>query len=206
MSSWFVQTRVETDRDGEARVGALEREVGGETVVVVYALHSANASSLAARKVFLDLLDELPAFPESPDEWEGALRMADRRLARDTNVGRLSAVAITLTAEGAVGASVGECRCWLLGDASWETTRLQHARPLLGTTEAQPIGFGPVGIDVAMLLGTPSLFEQVAPERAVQLVEDGATAAPEALVSACRSAELGRLAADVGLAVVRRKH
>ncbi len=206
MNSWFVQTRVESDRDAEPMVGAIAFEADDETAVVVFECHSSGGSASAAQSILEELLDSLPALPISTDEWEGALRMADRRMHADPQAGQWSAVGLTLTDELAVGASVGECHAWLLGDASWDVTRMQHLRPLLGTTEAQPIGFGPVAIDVALLAGTNSLFDQVDDDRALAIFEDGSTDATDALVQACRGADLGRLVSDVAMAVIRRKH
>ena len=59
-----------------------------------------------------------------------------------------------------LGASVGDSGAWMLtGKAIIDLTENQHRKPLLGSDEAMPMGFGPIELSGRLLIATDGLFK-----------------------------------------------
>jgi serine/threonine protein phosphatase PrpC len=70
--------------------------------------------------------------------WCDILRQTDCRV----GVGESTGVVVAWSAHGIVGASVGDSKAWLVEDDDIkDLTRDQVRKPLLGSGEAQPVGF-----------------------------------------------------------------
>jgi len=73
--------------------------------------------------------------------------------------GQCTAVIVEISQGRVVGASVGDSGAWLLtGKAIVDLTENQHRKPLPGSDEALPMGFGPVELSGRLLIATDGLF------------------------------------------------
>ncbi len=73
-----------------------------------------------------------------PASWCEVLRQTDHRLGD----GQAACVVVARSSREIVGASVGDCRAWLLEDDDLkDLTADQVRKPLLGSGEARPMGF-----------------------------------------------------------------
>jgi PPM family protein phosphatase len=117
-------------------------------------------------------------------------------------VGEATAV-IAILVDGQVwGASVGDSGAWLISTSGIvDLTRDQKRKPLLGSGNAIPIGFGPLACVSRLLLGSDGLFEYVPHERIRDLSNSLPLAnAAAALVDAARLPS-GALQDDVAVIV-----
>jgi serine/threonine protein phosphatase PrpC len=74
--------------------------------------------------------------------------------------GQCTAVVVEISEGRVVGASVGDSGAWLLtGKAIVDLTENQHRKPLLGSDEALPMGFGPIELSGRQLIATDGLFK-----------------------------------------------
>jgi len=127
------------------------------------------------------------------------LKDLDQRL---TNVGQTTAVVIVVSDERIFGASVGDSSAWLIGFSDvLDLTQHQQPKPLLGSGDAMPIGFGPVPCFGRLLVGSDGLFKYVPHERIRNLVSTlPLQDAPAALVAAARLRS-GALQDDIAVIV-----
>jgi hypothetical protein len=108
-----------------------------------------------------------------------------------------------VVADGQVfGASVGDSCAWLLSAAGvLDLTEYQKAKPLLGSGNAKPIGFGPFSCVGRLLVGSDGLFKYVPSDRIHALATTLPLAeVPAALVDAARLRS-GALQDDIAIIV-----
>jgi PPM family protein phosphatase len=100
------------------------------------------------------------------------------------------------------GASAGDSGAWLIGaTAVQDLTEHQRQKPLLGSGNAVPIGFGPVRHEGRLLMASDGLFKYVPYARICDLARSVALAdAPTELVAAARLSS-GTLQDDVAVLV-----
>ena len=92
------------------------------------------------------------------EDWARCLYEADQAVVRTG--GQCTAVVVEISEGRVVGASVGDSGAWLLtGKAIVDLTENQHRKPLLGSDEAMPMGFGPIEFSGRLLIATDGLFK-----------------------------------------------
>jgi PPM family protein phosphatase len=71
-----------------------------------------------------------------------------------------AAVVVEISEGRIIGASVGDSGAWMLtGKAIIDLSENQHRKPLLGSDEAMPMGFGPIELSGRLLIATDGLFK-----------------------------------------------
>jgi serine/threonine protein phosphatase PrpC len=74
--------------------------------------------------------------------------------------GQCTAVVVEISEGRVFGASVGDSGAWMLtGKTTIDLTENQHRKPLLGSDEALPMGFGPIELSGRLLIATDGLFK-----------------------------------------------
>ena len=74
--------------------------------------------------------------------------------------GQCTAVVVEISEGRVFGASVGDSGAWMLtGKAFIDLTENQNRKPLLGSDEALPMGFGPIELSGRLLIATDGLFK-----------------------------------------------
>lgn len=153
-----VAHKVENGGRGEDCV--LVEHYGSRTLAVVAdgaggtgggAAAAAMACSIAAKKL-------RSGGTGTPEDWARCLYEADQALVRSG--GQCTAVVVEISEGRLVGASVGDSGAWLLtGKAIIDLTENQHRKPLLGSDEAMPMGFGPIELSGLLLIASDGLFK-----------------------------------------------
>jgi PPM family protein phosphatase len=180
---------------GDDRAEALPR-VGGHLLVLADGAGGTSGGAAAADAVLASARTHLLS---CPSDCIRLLQDLDRQL---TNVGQTTAI-LTVVQDGEVfGASVGDSCAWLLAVASViDLTQYQKPKPLLGSGNATPIGFGPLPCAGRILVGSDGLFKYVPYDRIRDLASTLALAeVPAALVAAARLRS-GTLQDDIAVIV-----
>jgi len=122
--------------EGQDRIGVWQTD-SGLTIALADGAGGVSGAATAAQSL-LDSVDiDSPPALQAPD----IISALDQRLA-STNGGQSTAVVLTLSADGVVGASVGDSGAWIIRGASIEDlTRLQNRKPLVGTGACVPVAF-----------------------------------------------------------------
>jgi serine/threonine protein phosphatase PrpC len=93
-------------------------------------------------------------------EFEALLKKLDNKLYHDKNMGEATCVLVQIQDKQIIGASVGDSECWIFrDDCEYELTMFQRKKPLLGSGNCQPIGFGPFTILGDIIIGSDGLFK-----------------------------------------------
>lgn len=120
----------------EERVRAIELD-GGVVIVVADGAGGVGAGAEAAETVVREV-SSAASFDRDAAGWCEVLRQADQRVAGGESTG----VVVACSERGFVGAGVGDSRVWLLeDDRIVDLTADQVRKPLLGSGEANPVGF-----------------------------------------------------------------
>jgi serine/threonine protein phosphatase PrpC len=153
-----VAHRVENGGRGEDRV--LVDQLGSRTLAVVAdgaggtgggAAAAAMACSMAAERLRTQGIG-------TPEGWARCLYEVDQALVRTG--GQCTAVVVEISGAQVFGASVGDSGAWMLkGPKILDLTENQHRKPLLGSDEAMPMGFGPIDLSGRLLIATDGLFK-----------------------------------------------
>lgn len=153
-----VAHRVENGGKGEDRL--LVERFGTRTLAVVAdgaggtgggAAAAAMACSIAAQRF-------RTGGTGTAEDWARCLYEADQAVVRTG--GQCTAVVVEISEGRIVGASVGDSAAWLLtGKAIVDLTENQHRKPLLGSDESLPMGFGPMELSGRLLIATDGLFK-----------------------------------------------
>jgi serine/threonine protein phosphatase PrpC len=153
-----VAHRVENGGKGEDRL--LVEHYGARTLAIVAdgaggmgggAAAAAMACSIAAQRL-------RTGGAGTAENWARCLYEADQAVVRTG--GQCTAVVVEISEGRVVGASVGDSGAWLLtGKAIVDLTENQHRKPLLGSDEALPMGFGPIELSGRLLIATDGLFK-----------------------------------------------
>ncbi len=94
----------------------------------------------------------------TPEDWARRLYEVDQAVVRTG--GQCTAVVVEISEGRIIGASVGDSGAWMLtGKAIIDLTENQHRKPLLGSDEAMPTGFGPIELSGRLLIATDGLFK-----------------------------------------------
>jgi serine/threonine protein phosphatase PrpC len=196
-----IAHRVENGGRGEDRV--LVEHLGSRTLAVVAdgaggtgsgAAAAAMACSIAAQR--LRTQD-----PGSPENWARCLYEVDQALVRTG--GQCTAVVVEISGAQVFGASVGDSGAWMLnGRGVIDLTENQHRKPLLGSDEAMPMGFGPIELSGRLLIATDGLLKYSTESEIAQR----ATGVPmneaiDRLIAAVRLRN-GALQDDVGIVLI----
>ena len=142
------------------------------------------------------------AHADSADRWSAALRQIDFRIP----AGESTAVVVDVRPDGLCGASVGDSQAWIvrLGELT-NLTAGQRRKPLLGSGEAQPVGFEHGPLDGILLVATDGLCNYVKrPELVKTLPQLPFAVIPRRLLEMVRLPS-GELWDDVGVVVCRRR-
>jgi PPM family protein phosphatase len=153
-----VAQRVENGGKGEDRL--LVERYGARTLAMVAdgaggmgggAAAATMACSIAAKQL-------RTGGAGTPEDWARCLYEADQAVVRTG--GQCTAVVVEISEGRVVGASVGDSGAWLLtGKAIIDLTENQHRKPLLGSDESLPMGFGPIELSGRLLIATDGLFK-----------------------------------------------
>lgn len=102
--------------------------------------------------------------PDS-DAVGGILKTIDKELAPKSEAGECTAVVLVALEKSIWGASVGDSAVWMVGIGPPQNlTSDQHRKPLLGSSEATPVAFGPHNLFGSLVIGTDGLFNYVKPD------------------------------------------
>ena len=125
--------------------------IGGGSAGYSGAAAAAMACSIAAQRL-------RTGGTGTAEDWARCLYEADQTVVRTG--GQCTAVVVEISEGRVVGASVGDSGAWLLtGNAIVDLTENQHRKPLLGSDEALPMGFGPIELSGRLLIATDGLFK-----------------------------------------------
>ena len=138
--------------------------------------------------------------------WRGLLNALDDALMAHPEAGQTTLVALCLTAQKIIGASVGSAEAWwITHDGHFDLTEAQKRKPALGTGSAEPVPFElKLSAPGTLLLASDGLFKYADPLAITEAVRTTKTAeeAADALHTlAC--APGGRFYDDLALIVVR---
>jgi len=134
--------------------------------------------------------------------WVAVLGEIDCRI----GVGESTAVIVDVSLSGLYGASVGDSKAWLIRDGELaELTAGQVRKPLLGTGEAQPVGFSRPSLAGILIVATDGFCNYVKrPELARRIADFELCEVPRKLVEMVRL-KSGELWDDVGIAACRKQ-
>ena len=98
--------------------------------------------------------------PDSdPIHLEEQLRHIDREMFQSVPGGETTALLIIIRNREVTGVSVGDSKVWVFNrDFDYELTKHQYRKPLLGSSTAVPVGFGPFTRDGILVAGSDGLF------------------------------------------------
>jgi hypothetical protein len=120
----------------EDRVKVVECD-GGVVIAVADGAGGRGAGAEAAETVIREVT-AAASLERDAEGWCEVLRQTDHRI----GAGESTCVVVARSARGIVGAGAGDSRAWLLeNDGIIDLTAGQFRKPLLGTGEAQPVGF-----------------------------------------------------------------
>ena len=150
----------------------------------------------------LDGVRRVLARTKSPVEWCAILRQIDGQI----GPGESTAVVVDVQIDSVCGASVGDSQAWVVkGVDITDLTVHQHRKPLLGSGEADPVGFTHERLDGLLIVATDGFCNYVKRAEMVKVLpyEDFATL-PKRLVDLVRLRS-GALNDDVGIVVCRHR-
>lgn len=152
-----ISHRVENGGKGEDRL--LVEHYGARTLVIV----ADGAGGMSGGAVAAEMTCSIAAQKlrtggsGTPEDWARCLYEADQAVVRTG--GQCTAVVVEISEGRIIGASVGDSGAWMLtGKAIIDLTEGQHRKPLLGSGEAMPMGFGPIELSGRLLIATDGLF------------------------------------------------
>ena len=141
----------------------------------------------------------------SKEDCEDHLRQLDTDLLKSTTAGEAACSMLVLRKNQFFGASVGDCGVWALtSEAIFDLTKNQIRKPLLGSGQAKPVGFGPHFLNDPVVIASDGLLKYAARSaydeirlRRFSSIEDSA----DALVDAVRL-ESGALQDDLSFVLL----
>jgi len=194
-----IATRIETGDRSEDRL-AVHRTPTGSVMIVADGAGGVCGAAIAAQSV-CDFLGAR-ALQATGDGryWADALRDADAALAAASHGGLTTAVVVEVHGRSFCGASVGDSGAWAITESGIvDLTAGQSRKPLVGSSAARPVAFGPVPARGRLLVATDGILKYARREIIATCalrpnVDDGAAA----LIDAVRVRN-GRLQDDVAL-------
>jgi PPM family protein phosphatase len=196
-----VAHRVENGERGEDRVHV--EHFGSRTLAVVAdgaggtgggATAAAMACSFAAQRLRTKSTG-------TAENWARCLYEVDRALIQTG--GQCTAVIVEISEGSVFGASVGDSGARMIhGNAIVDLTENQHRKPLLGSDEAMPMGFGPIELSGRLLIATDGLFKYATEsEIALRATRVSVNEAVASLIEGVRLRS-GALQDDVGIILI----
>jgi hypothetical protein len=144
----------------EDRVKVIEFE-DGVVIVVADGAGGIGDGAHAAETVVREVTTGA-ALHHDAEAWCEVLRQTDHRI----GAGQSTCVVVARSATGIVGAGVGDSKAWLFdNDDLIDLTKHQIRKPLLGTGEAQPVGFSRPASPGLLLVSTDGFCNYVRRER-----------------------------------------
>ncbi len=136
----------------------------------------------------------------SPDEFEAFLRHCDSTIMGRPNSGESTAVIGKVANGEVIGASCGDSEAWLYNETySYELTNLQCLKPLLGSGEACPIGFGPMEKS-HLVIGSDGLFKYTNRHKIKELALQGNMKADD--IATLAKVTTGKLQDDISVILI----
>jgi hypothetical protein len=130
---------------------------GGVVIVVADGAGGTGGGEQAAETVVREVTATV-SLEHDAASWCQILRQIDYRV----GAGQSTCVVVARSPQGIVGASVGDSKAWLLdNDELNDLTKSQVRKPLLGTGEAQPVGFTWPASPGLLLVGTDGFCNYV---------------------------------------------
>jgi hypothetical protein len=140
----------------EDRVKVLEFD-DGVGIVVADGAGGTGAGAQAAETVLREV-EASASLEHSATSWCNILRQTDYRV----GLGESTCVVAAWSSKGIAGASVGDSKAWLLeNDDLNDLTSSQIRKPLLGSGEAQPVGFSHPSSQGLLLVSTDGFCNYV---------------------------------------------
>jgi serine/threonine protein phosphatase PrpC len=169
-------------------------------VIVVADGAGGTGSGGQAAAAIVDAVRRAVGTTNSPEGWRSVLSQTDGQI----SPGETTAVIVDVRIDRVCGASVGDSQAWIIkGTDIVDLTLNQRRKPLLGSGEANPVGFIHERFDGLLLVATDGFCNYVKRAEMVKMIpyEDFAIL-PKRLVSLVRLRS-GALNDDVGIVVCR---
>jgi serine/threonine protein phosphatase PrpC len=196
-----VAHKVENAGRGEDRV--LVEQCGSRTLAVVADGVGGTGGGAAAAAMACSIAAERfrTGGSGTSEDWARCLYTVDQALV--PTGGQCTAVIVEISGGHIFGASVGDSGAWMLrGRAVIDLTENQHRKPLLGSDEAMPMGFGPIELSGRLLIATDGLFKYATESDIAQRAMGGSVnEAVEKLIAGVRLRS-GALQDDVGIILI----
>lgn len=139
----------------------------------------------------------------NPENFEDLLRKLDSELARDPDSGEATAIVGKIEGRNVFGASVGDSEAWIFNrEYEYQLTGLQNRKPLVGSGVAHPIGFGPMELELALLVGSDGLFNYTEMGSIKSTIKGDCAAAD---IAGLAKQATGKLQDDLSSILIRRK-
>jgi serine/threonine protein phosphatase PrpC len=164
----IISTHIEQSSSGQDALSILNIN---ETIYFCLADGAGGSSGGKEASKFITLASNLIKLEKlnTPEDFEMHLRQIDSELSDNYLLGESTAIVGKIQYGVVTGASVGDSECWLFNkEFDYQLTNMSINKPLLGSSEAQPIGFGPFDLDGVLLIGTDGLFKY-APHEKIKL-------------------------------------
>ena len=159
------QDRVASFRQGDARVLVVSDGAGGGAGGACAAQHTVDRIK--------QLISTL-AQPPDADTVCGWLASIDQELASTAEAGECTGVVLVAVDKSFWGASVGDSAVWMVGiGPPQDLTSTQNRKPLLGSSAARPVAYGPHRLFGSLVVATDGLFNYVAPGHHLNHSEHG---------------------------------
>jgi serine/threonine protein phosphatase PrpC len=171
-----IAHKIESGDRGEDRI-AIDHHDNDWIIVVADGAGGTGSGAEAAQAVCDGMIAEFRAHLNDLDNilWGASLEALDKTMLHTCNGGMTTAVVVAINNGRVTGASVGDSMAWLISDFDIiDLTHYQQRQPLLGSGEANPIGFRPMFMNGRipygrLLVGTDGLFKYAPPDRIERL-------------------------------------
>lgn len=180
---------------------AVFTEAERTVIVVADGAGGSEGGELAANTLIEEVRTQFSKI-DSAEKWCDFLGQVDHRI----GAGETTAVVVDLRSDSLCGASVGDSQAWIVKEAEiFNLTEKQKRKPLLGSGEAQPLGFALGKLEGLLLVATDGFCNYVKRTELVRVIgrEDFAVL-PKRLVDLVRLRS-GQLNDDVGIVLCRSR-
>ncbi|QPB82386.1 hypothetical protein CWC22_005050 [Pseudoalteromonas rubra] len=156
---YLISTNIEQDEYGQ---DSLSTFVNSDEVYFCLADGSGGISGGKEASLFATSLVNIAKTEKfnSPDEFEAFLLSLDATISSDSILGETTIIVGKVSNNEVFGASVGDSECWILSNEfDYELSSHQIRKPLLGSGNSKPIGFGPINFSGTLLVASDGLFK-----------------------------------------------
>jgi serine/threonine protein phosphatase PrpC len=187
-------------RQCEDRIAVFE-EVQRAVIVVADGAGGIGSGAEAAEAVVREVKAAVRETTNA-DGWTGLLRQIDFRI----GPGESTAVVVDVQLQGICGASVGDSQAWMIDEGELTIlTEKQQRKPLLGSGDANPVGFNHVPLSGLLLVATDGFCNYVKRTDVVKAVlQNDFVSLPRNLLAMVRL-KSGELWDDVGIVICRQR-